>query len=223
MRRSALIAAVLATSLTTVACTSTSSRNRVAPRAEESDQEIESLEVESTAGRISCHDGTKDVLSEGSGDQSGPAPSPPEPAQRGTDLTGVSMSRYESGMTINFGAVGRIPTVLPKEARLYYLFTAIPLTPKDPVSEIRAAYRHNRWFIDVGQGDRYKPLDDRPEIAGNVLSMDIETDELPELMHKRFRWRTHSEWIPRPTDLASEVFLDFCPEHGFPIFKGMSS
>lgn len=214
---------LVAASLTAISCNPDNPRDRVAPRAEESHQARGPSEVESAAGTLSCHDKTKDLLSEGSGDLEGPSPSPPATAQSGTDLSGVSMSRYESGMTINFGTVGHIPTTLPRRARLYYLFTALPLTPDNQVSEIRAAYRRDEWFVDVREGDRYRSLDIRPEIVRNVLSMDIDTHELPDLMRERFRWRTHSEWIPRPTNLASEVFLDYCPEQGFPIFRGMSS
>lgn len=83
-------------------------------------------------------------------------------------------------------------------------------------------FRHGRWIVEVRQDDQYEVLEERAEVVGNVLAINLDVSDLPELMRHGFRWLAHSEWIPRPTDTASQIYFDYCPDQGFPIFRGTS-
>ena len=177
------------------------------------------------AGRVSCHDEPGDVWSEGSGDRRGPPRTHPRPAQVGADLSGVSVERYESGMTFVFSARPRIPKRVPLGARLQYSFTAS--NPRDPdgTVAVSAILLHRRWMIEVRDGDRYTVPPRRPTIVGQVVEIILDDVEVPELMRGHFRWHAFSEWAPAPASPASSpgVYSDFCPNSGLPRFGGTST
>jgi hypothetical protein len=42
-------------------------------------------------------------------------------------------------------------------------------------------------------------------------------------MQGPFRWGALSEWAPDPGHAALEIFSDYCPNTGFPRFRGTSA
>ncbi|MEA2499526.1 MAG: hypothetical protein QOH26_1931 [Actinomycetota bacterium] len=103
-------------------------------------------------------------------------------------------------------------------------FAATPIKDQgDGIAGVSAIFRRGRWIIAVRQDDQYAVLNQRPEIVRNVLGMDLDISDLPELMRQGFRWRAHSEWVPRTTDTASQIYFDYCPDDEFPIFRGTST
>jgi hypothetical protein len=127
-------------------------------------------------------------------------------------------------MTFVFGARGRIPQRVPLRARLQYSFTASDPRAPRRFAAVSAILLHDDWIIEVREGDDYRTLSDRPTSAGDVLEIVLEADDVPELMRGPFRWGALSEWAPAaPAGTPSEVFSDFCPNTGFPRFRGTSA
>ena len=176
-------------------------------------------------GRVSCHDKPRDVWSEGSGDRSGSPRMRPRPTQRGADLSGVSVERYEAGMTFVFSARPRIPQRVPLGARLQYSFTASDPRDPDSTASVSAILLHRRWMIEIRDGDRFTVPPRRPTIVGEVVEIVLDEAEVPEPMRGPFRWHAFSEWAPAPASSASspKVYSDFCPNSGFPRFGGTSA
>ena len=209
--------------LVAVSCSpGTTSRVSTTPRAKTS-RGPDAAQLVLDAGHVSCHDGRGDVRSEGSGDRTGPTARPPRPPQPGSDLGGVSAERYRTGMTIVFGTRSRIPGRAPSEARLQYSFVASD--PSDPteVASVSAILSRSEWTIEVRDGDRSRILSGRPTVADDVLEVVLDADEVPAPMRGSFRWHALSEWAPSPSERARDVFSDFCPDTGFPRFRGTST
>jgi hypothetical protein len=79
-------------------------------------------------------------------------------------------------------------------------------------------------MIETREGDNYRTLSDRPTIAGAVLEVTLDAKDVPEMMRGPFRWGALLEWAPHvPAETPSEVFSDFCPNTGFPRFRGTST
>ena len=175
-------------------------------------------------GRVACHDGTGDLLGEGSGDQSGPGPQPPDEDHPGTDLTGFSMGRHASGLLeMNYGTKGEIPRSLEPEAQLHFVLAATPRGRGTAVAAIRASLKNDRWTVWARSDDDDSEIPVTPEIADNVLNLIVDAQFVPHLMRGDFKWSAHSEWIPQPTESASETYADYCPDSGFPLFEGTAS
>lgn len=175
-------------------------------------------------GQVACHDGTGDLLGEGSGDQSGPGPGAPDEPQAGTDLTGFSMGRSSDGtLEMNWSTYGRIPDSIADNAKLSFVVTGSSKEPGYTFAAITATLRNDRWKVLIRNEDDETGHLQTPEVTGNILNLVIEPDAVPRLMRGAFRWRALSEWIPEPTRNASEIYSDYCPDSGFPRFKGTSS
>jgi Tol biopolymer transport system component len=174
-------------------------------------------------GRVACHDGPGDLLGEGSGDQSGSGPKRPDEDRPGTDLTGFSMGRSTSGsLELNFSTVGRIPEALARGESLHFEITAVPKKGVNGFAALTATLRGDSWIVTAREGeDEPVILNVEPEIAGTVLNLLIEAEDVPHLMRGSFRWHAFSEWAP--TGKGSPAFNDYCPDSGFPLFEGTSS
>ena len=199
-----------------------------APQATSNPRSSDAARLVSAPGRVYCHDKARDLWSEGSGDQTGPPRRRPDPAQPVADLAGVSMDRYRTGMTINFGGRARIPAKVPSGASLRYSFTVSPVRGAEGVGAVSVILLHDDWIVEARDGDRYNVLDERPELVGEVLTITLETDQLPELMRGPFRWGARAEWTPAPSEPLgpgeeADTFFDYCPNTGFPVFWGRST
>lgn len=179
--------------------------------------------LEAGPGRVSCHDPKGDLLGEGSGDQSGPGPQPPEEDHPGTDLTGFSMSRSADGtFEMNFQTLGPIPQSLPAGAQLHFLVAARRNPASNHVAAVRASLQDARWTVWARDDDDESEIPVEVEIAGNVRNLVLDPQFVPVLMRSDFNWNARSEWMPKPTQKASEIYTDYCPdeEDGSPRFEG---
>ena len=180
-------------------------------------------ELEARSGRANCHDREGDLLSEGSGDQSGSGPQPPDEPKDGTDLSGYSMSRTESGLfEMNFSTMGPIPDSLGEGEMLSFVMTASAAEGGDAFGAITVTLRNDSWMVTAREGDAPGVLlDVEPQVAGETLNLILEPEHVPPLMRDSFRWHAFSEWLP--DGKGSTPFNDYCPDGGFPKFEGSSS
>lgn len=171
-------------------------------------------------GQVACHDHDGDLLSEGSGDQSGSGRQAPDKTTDGADLTGFSMARYRDGaFEMSFGTRGPIPKELDKGQLLSFVLTGETTTPGHRFASITATLRGDSWKVSIRNEDDGSDYAIQPEVAREVLNLQIKADVIPRLMSERFRWHAFSEWHPG----GDHIYNDYCPDSGFPVFEGTTT
>jgi hypothetical protein len=129
------------------------------------------------------------------------------------------MARHRSGaVTMKFQAADRIPSDIPAGSRLSYSFAASTLEDEARTVVISATLQSERWVIGIFEVGQRRVLDQSPTIARKVVGVDIEASDVPHLMRGAFRWHAFSTWVPEPTNDASEIYSDYCPE-GSAVFR----
>lgn len=190
-------------------------------------------DLEMSPGKVSCRDGQDDVLGySGTGDAGGPPPKSPPEHQPGTDIRGASMERSTNELALTMKTYDRIPRVLHRRAQLYFSFVGSTLSAIRRSAAVVARLDSEGWSVELRTShwdtsgpspQRIRPLAIDPSVDGRVLELVVEQEDIPRLMRGAFRWSSRSEWIPKPTRDAGEVYIDECPPlPPVPAFRGSS-